>query len=111
MWDEPYGLLNRFDGRLADVGRVGLTLWTHALRAMLDRQRQRHEKVTNQLILLETEVEAGASKARVMERLGKIRGMLTVICFGLIVSGLMSGEPMVRPRGSEAPVRVVRREF
>lgn len=109
LWNEGELLLARFDETMDRTNRPGLKLWSMALRDWLSDVTARRKHAYEQLMLLETEVEAG-DRAAALERLGRIKGMIIAVCMGLIIWGVVAAEPMIRPRGGGSVVRVVRRE-
>lgn len=83
---------------LSDRLTSGLILWTAMFRRMANRLRLRDRVIYDQLMLLEMEVPK--ESIQVLERIGKIKGMLAVCFLGLTIASIaaLDSDPYRRSR-------------
>tara|TARA_B110001469_G_scaffold118199_1_gene124750 strand:- start:1641 stop:2015 length:375 start_codon:yes stop_codon:yes gene_type:complete len=93
----------------------GLLVWTPIFRRILERLRSRDKSVQLQLMQLEHEIVSNPAAA--FARLEKIKTLLGVVCFGLLLSvTFLNDDSFVRrgsraERGGSSVSRLARREF
>jgi hypothetical protein len=77
---------------------AGLWLYTEGLAIWHGRIRARERAAYEQLVLLEDEIESGAETARLLERIGRAKGLLTALMLALLLAQIVDGSaPMRRP--------------
>tara|TARA_R100000027_G_scaffold54802_4_gene43916 strand:+ start:11553 stop:11927 length:375 start_codon:yes stop_codon:yes gene_type:complete len=110
IWEEPTAILSSYDHTMEKTNRPGLKLWSRALRAWVSDLIHHRDDTYEQCMLLEMEIERGDTQAA-LARLGRIKGMLAVLCLGLVLSQLIQvgSQEVRRPQGNARVVRVIRR--
>lgn len=111
LWQEGPAIFDHFDRTMDKTHQPGMKVWTGALRDWFADLIGHRERAYQELMQLEMEVEQGKRK-QALVRLGRIKGMLAVVCFGLLSLSIWQvGEQEVRrPRGGVRIVRVSRED-
>jgi hypothetical protein len=96
LWDEPEDILARFERRLHELRRPGLTLWTGALRTCWKELTGQRELALRQLDLAAYEVEQGREAAIILQRLHRARILLGAICTVVLIGAICLSSPDLR---------------
>ncbi|GHC01939.1 hypothetical protein [Cerasicoccus arenae] len=107
LWSQPETALAKFEARLREIRQPGLMLWTGVLRRIVARILERRESVYTQCMLLESEVEAGADSIVILERIGRIKGLVAAMLLALCIYQCVEGSALMRPREAR-PVKTAR---
>ena len=107
--EEAPRILDRFEARLIKLRQQGLLLWTGILRDVSKESKearaQRDAEIYEQLQLAELEAD---NPEAVKQRIGLIKGMLTMLCLGFITLGSISPSDDFALRRVRSGVRVIR---
>ena len=87
--DELDNGLAELTGRArAKPGWGGVRLWTGMLGLITGDLRARNDEVYRELMRLEEDVQAGRDRAGLLERIGKAKGLLSVVFFALVLHAI-----------------------
>lgn len=103
--DELDSQVDDFDARLLkDRVMRRLRLWTGVLKDIIADLRTERAATYEQLMLLESDVEAGADPVVLLERIGKLKGMVSCILMALLIHATFfaTDDFRTRTRGRDA---------
>lgn len=88
LWEEADDCLDGFENRLRQLRLLNLFWWTKSLREIFADILQRRESVYKQCMLLEGELERGASQEQMKARIAEIKGLVCAIIFALGIASV-----------------------
>ena len=107
--------VDRLEARFKKLGQFGLTIWTGMLRGVLHdlivERAGRENRAYQEVMLLESvarEVECEATREAILARCARIKGVLSVLCLGLVLGGLVDSDVFLRSASRIRSARLVR---